>query len=171
MVARKSETDWRKNENHTNDLDNNNQEEPLFQQIDNLEEKYQTAEIAFKSMQDEYLKVVTKMEEMNRNNKVLKQEIAMMVNENKTLQTQLQKTIQLSQNKIDNMTKVDLSAKKLKQEVLSAVKRDLKSEIESYQQALNKSYIKTNIFMNYLPVIISIIFVLLIVYYLMTGLH
>ncbi|WZE74171.1 hypothetical protein QA538_11365 (plasmid) [Macrococcus sp. CCM 2573] len=64
-----------------------------------------------------------------------------------------------------------MNAKKLKQTVLTDIKRDLKSEMDSYQQELDKGYLKSNIFLNYIPVIISLIFVIFIIYYLVIGMH
>ncbi|GGB13062.1 hypothetical protein GCM10007190_21490 [Macrococcus hajekii] len=64
-----------------------------------------------------------------------------------------------------------MNAKKMKQTVLSDIKRDLKSEMDSYQQELNKGYLKSKIFLNYVPVIISLIFVIFIIYYLVIGMH
>jgi len=64
-----------------------------------------------------------------------------------------------------------LNAKKLKQTVLTDIKRDLKSEMDSYQQELDKGYLKSKIFLNYVPVIISLIFVIFIIYYLVIGMH
>ncbi|TDM25014.1 hypothetical protein ETH99_10305 [Macrococcoides caseolyticum] len=64
-----------------------------------------------------------------------------------------------------------MDAKKLKQTVLTDIKRDLKSEMDSYQQELDKGYLKSKIFLNYVPVIISLIFVIFIIYYLVIGMH
>ncbi|KAA1035777.1 hypothetical protein ERX35_011015 [Macrococcus equipercicus] len=171
MVPRESNTDWSKNENLTNNLNNNNQDSHLAQQVEQLTLKYQKAEIAFNSMRDKYLTLVSEIQAMKEHNENLEQEMNTAINENKALKTELQKTIQLSQNKIDNMTEVDLNAKKLKQTVLTDIKRDLKSEMDSYQQELDKGYLKSNIFLNYVPVIISLIFVMFIIYYLVIGMH
>lgn len=72
---------------------------------------------------------------------------------------------------MDNMTEMDLSAKKLKQTVLTEIKRDLNPKIDNYRQRLNQDYLKTKIFLNYLPVMISIIFLIFNIYYLVIGIH
>ncbi|QYA34196.1 hypothetical protein KYI07_12350 (plasmid) [Macrococcus psychrotolerans] len=46
----------------------------------------------------------------------------------------------------------------------------MKSEIEMHQTELDHSYLRTKLILNYIPVIISLIFVFTI-YYLMTGMH
>ncbi|WP_198549879.1 hypothetical protein [Macrococcoides caseolyticum] len=47
----------------------------------------------------------------------------------------------------------------------------MKSEIEIHQTELNRSYLRTKLILNYIPVIISLIFVIFTIYYLMTGMH
>ncbi|PKF44434.1 hypothetical protein CW664_10930 [Macrococcoides caseolyticum] len=93
------------------------------------------------------------------------------INENRTLKTELQKTIQHSQDKIDAMTVVDLNAESLRRDVLTDLKREMRSEIEMHKTELNHSYLRTKLILNYIPVIISLIFVIFTIYYLMTGMH
>ena len=170
MVPRESNTDWSRNENLMNDL-NDNQDSHLSQQVVQLTLKYQKAEIAFNSMHDKYSTLVSEMQEMRRYNETLKQEMRTVINENRTLKIELQRTIQHSQDKIDAMTVVDLNAESLRRDVLTDLKREMKSEIEMHQTELNHSYLRTKLILNYIPVIISLIFVIFTIYYLMTGMH
>ncbi|WP_320187000.1 hypothetical protein [Macrococcoides caseolyticum] len=47
----------------------------------------------------------------------------------------------------------------------------MRSEIEMHKTELNHSYLRTKLILNYIPVIISLIFVIFTIYYLMTGMH
>lgn len=69
------------------------------------------------------------------------------------------------------MTEMNLNVKQLKDETLVTLKRDLKSEMDIYEQSLQLNYQKTKVFLNYIPVIVSLIFVIFIIYYLVSGLH
>jgi len=66
---------------------------------------------------------------------------------------------------------MSLNADRLRQEILRNLRTDLKSEIDTYQQSLNLNYQRTNLLLNYIPVIISLITVAFIIYYLISGAH
>lgn len=66
---------------------------------------------------------------------------------------------------------MSLNADQLRQEILRDLRTDLKAETDTYQQSLNLNYQRTNLLLNYTPVIISLITVAFIIYYLMAGSH